>query len=141
MYTTDRAKVCETWVQTMFLPPPRLSMQRNKKDFKTLRTHRGSINRGYRDWTFSSSQAPATPGHRTDKSGREELLNADGKLRRVLHPLPHQERPVRPIGEDAFRSRALHGASIPGKKHQRERSTQPSYSYMEAAFPPNSAIS
>lgn len=78
---------------------------------------------------------------RKDGSGREELLNADGKFCCILHPLPHQERPVWTVGEDAFCSSTFHGASIPAKTHQGERSAQlpcwAPYCYIGASFSPN----
>lgn len=82
---------------------------------------------------------PGHPGRWVRESGREELLNADGKFRSVLHPLPHQERAIRAVGEDAFCSATLHGASVPVETHQGERSAQPpclvpTYCHFEAVF-------
>lgn len=71
---------------------------------------------------FLCDYIPFPPGStqvtRGSESGSEGLLNADGKFRGILHPLPHQERPIRAVGEDAFCSSTLHGASVPAETHR-----------------------
>lgn len=48
---------------------------------------------------------------------RKDLLNADGELRCIFHPLPHQVGPIRAVGEDALSACSLHGARIPARTH------------------------
>lgn len=50
-------------------------------------------------------------------SRREELLNADGELRCIFHPLPHQVGPIRAIDKDALSACSFHGAGIPARTH------------------------